>query len=304
MIDPTKFNLLKRQNPSALLGLALDGSRLDGVVLRRTNGSLQLQQSFSATLSLDPLTNEPELVGREIRNHLDAAGVRERRCVVGLPLKWALTAHTKLPDLPEADVASFLQIEAERCFPCDVATLLLATSRCQAPSGERHATLVGIPRNHVALLERALRAAQLKPVSFSLGLTALQPAEAEAPNGVMALAIGESHVGLQVTCGGGVAALRALEGALEIEVGQRLLHADLVAREVRITLGQLPAELRDAVRRVRIFGPCDLAQQLSDEIELRLDAMDLKVELVSSYAAREFGPTQPCRLPSAWPLQG
>ncbi|MBI3849751.1 MAG: hypothetical protein HY298_05605 [Verrucomicrobia bacterium] len=289
MIDLTKFNLLKRPNPSGLLGLGLDGSRLDGVVLRRTNGSLQLQQSFSTTLSLDPLTNEPELVGREIRNHLDAAEVRERHCIVGLPLKWALTAHTKLPELPEADIASFLQIEAERGFPCDVATLLLATSHCQSASGERHATLVGIPRNHVALLERVLRAAQLKPVSFSLGLTALQPAEVEASNGILALVIGESHVGLQVTCGGGVAALRALEGALEIEGGQRRLYADLVAREARITLGQLPAEMRDTVRRVRIFGPRDLAQQLADEIELRLEAMDLEVAVVSSYAAREFG---------------
>src|SRR5204863_298637 len=82
------------------LGLPLDGSRLDGVVLRRTNGSMQLLQSFSVALSLDPLTAAPELVGREIRNHLDAAGVRERQCVVCVPLKWALTAHTEMPDLP------------------------------------------------------------------------------------------------------------------------------------------------------------------------------------------------------------
>jgi hypothetical protein len=38
-------------------------------------------------------------------------------------------------------------------------------------------------------------------------------------------------VGLQITCGGGVAALRALEGAIENEGGRRTLHADLVARE-------------------------------------------------------------------------
>lgn len=289
MIDLLKLSRRKRQRLSGLLGLALDGSRLEGVVLRRTNGSVQVQHSFSVALSLDPLTNDPELVGREIRNHLDAAGVRERRCVVSVPLKWALTLHTKLPELPEADLASFLQIEAERGFPCDVATLLLASSRCQSPAGERHATLVGIPRNHIALLEQALRAAQLRPVSFTLGLTTLQPAGAEASNGVLALNIGESHVGLQITCGGGVAALRALEGALETESGLRRLHADVVAREARITLGQLPAELREAVRRVRIFGPRDLAQELADEIELRLEAMDLKVELVSAYAAGEFG---------------
>src|SRR5215470_2083736 len=122
-IDFANLGLLKRRRRStSVLGITLDGSRLDGILLRRTNGSVQVQQTFSVTLSLDPLTNDPELVGREIRNHLAAAGVRERHCVVGLPLKWALTTHTRIPELPEADVASFLQIEAERGFPCDVST--------------------------------------------------------------------------------------------------------------------------------------------------------------------------------------
>ena len=119
-----------------------------------------------------------------------------------------------------------------------------------------------------------------------------QPPGADASNGVMALAIGESHVALQVTAGGGVAALRALralQGALEAEGSQRVLHADLVAREGRITLGQLPAELRGTMRRIRVFGPRDLAQQLVDEMELRLDATGLKIESVARYAASEFG---------------
>ena len=289
MIKLLNLTALKRQRLSGLLGLDLDGSRLDGVVLRRANGSLRVQQSFSVPLSLDPLTADAELVGREIRNHLEAAGVRERHCVLGLPLKWALVAQVELPDLPEADVASFLQIEAERGFASDVATLLVATSRCRSPAGKQHALLVGLPRNQSSRIEQALRAAKLKPLSFSLGLAALQPAEAEASNGVLALAIGESHVGLQITCGGGVATLRTLEGVLEMEGGRRLLHPDIVAREARITLGQLPAEMRDTVRHIRIFGPRDLSQQLADELELRLEPMGLKVELVTRYAANELG---------------
>src|SRR5262249_315312 len=158
---------LRRQRLSSVLGLALDGSRLDGVVLRRTNGALQAQETFSVSLSLDPLTADSELVGREIRNHLDAAGVRERNCVVTVPLKWALITDFEVADLPEGDLASFLQIEAERGFPCDLETLHYASSISQAPSGKRHALLVGIPRNHLVLLEAALRAAKLKPISFS-----------------------------------------------------------------------------------------------------------------------------------------
>jgi len=44
-----------KQNASTVLGLALDGSRLEGALLRRTNGSATLQKSFAASLTLDPL---------------------------------------------------------------------------------------------------------------------------------------------------------------------------------------------------------------------------------------------------------
>src|SRR5476649_1664403 len=123
MSNILKINFRKRKRLNSLLGLALDGSKLEGVVLRRTGGSLQLLQSFSATLTLDPLTSAPELVAREIRNHLDAAGVRERNCIVGLPLKWALTGQTELPQLPDEDAASLLQLEAEKSFHSDLSTL-------------------------------------------------------------------------------------------------------------------------------------------------------------------------------------
>jgi hypothetical protein len=288
MIDLSKLKRSKRTHLTSVLALTLDGSRLDGVVLRRTNGSCQVLKSFSVTLSLDPLTNDPELVGRELRNHLDAAQVRERQCVVGLPSKWALTTHVEVPAIPAADVPGFLQLEAERGFPCDVQTLQLGTSCCQTPSKKQQALLVGIPKNHLTALDQALRAAKLKPVSFALGITALQPI-ATAPSGVLALAIGERQVSLQVTCGGGIAALRALEGAIDTEAGGRVLRADLVARETRITLGQLPAELRESIRTLRVFGPRDLAQQLVDELDLRLEAAGLKADAVARYAPNELG---------------
>jgi hypothetical protein len=317
MNNVLKIKFGKRRPLSSVLGLTLDGSRLEGVVLRRTNGSLQLRQAFSVALALDPLTAAPELVGREIRNHLDTAGVRERQCVVGVPLKWALTAHTELPPLPEADAVSLLQLEAERGFPSDVATLRLAYSRCALSGGKQHVTLAGIPNAQLASLEQVLVAAKLKPVSFSLGLTALQNppgvppsvgvsgensvappkgGTADKEDGILALGIGESHVGLQITCGG-VAALRALEGAIEDEAGRRTLHANLVARETRITLGQLPAELREAVKRIRIFGPREMAQQLADELELRFEPMGLSVEIVSAYGPDEFGAQLPSEAP-------
>jgi hypothetical protein len=92
-------------------------------------------------------------------------------------------------------------------------------------------------------------------------------------------------------------ALRALEGVLETQGSARQLHADAVAREVRITLGQLPAHLREGVKRVRIFGPRDLSQQLADEIELRLEALNLQVEVVGAYAPGDLSLKVPADTP-------
>ena len=288
-----KFNFRQRKTLTTLLGLALDGSKLDGVVLKRTNGSLAVLQKFSATLALDPLTAAPELVGREIRNHLDAAGVRERDCVVGVPVKWILTAQTELPPLPEADAKSLLQMEAERGFHSDVATLQISDSRSPLADGKQNVLLAGIPNTHLAALENILAAAKLKPVSFASPISALQFPGDEKSVGVLALAIGERNVSLQISAGGGVVALRSLEGAVEDEAGRRVLHANVVARETRITLGQLPSALRDVVKSIRIFGPRELAQPLADELELRFEPMGIKVELVSAYAPNEFGVTLP-----------
>ncbi len=278
----------KRRPPNSILGLALDGSRLEGVVLRRSNGSMQVQKQFAVTLALNPLTGDPDLVGREIRNQLEQAGVRERRCAVCVPLNWALTQHTKIPDLPEADVAAFLEIEAERGFHYGPDALSLSISRYRSAAGAQHATLVAVPRNYVEQLEKALRAAQLRPVSFTLGVPALQGPEKDTLRAVLALAIGESNVDLQVTCDGGVVALRALEGIVETEGAQKRLDAELLAREIRITLGQLPAEYRDVVRRARLFGRGEFLQRFADDITPRLQAMGIQVEPAKSYAADEF----------------
>jgi Tfp pilus assembly protein PilN len=293
MSNILKIKLAKRKRLNSLLGLTLDGSRLEGVVLRHANGSLQLLQSFSATLTLDPLTAAPELVAREIRNQLDAAGVRVRDCIVGVPLKWALTAQTELPQMDEADATNLLQMEAEKSFHSDLATLRLADSSCALAGGKQHVTLVGISGNQLATLEQVLTAAKLKIASFTLGLPALQSPGADNSSGVLALALGESHVGLQITAGGGIAALRALEGAVENEGARRSLNAALVAREARVTLGQLPEELRAQIKRIRIFGPRELAQPLADEMETRFAPLGLRVDVVSAYTPNEFGAQLP-----------
>jgi len=291
MIDLKQVDkMFQRQPGSSLLGLALDGSHVEGVLVRRTNGSVEVKKTFTATLALDPLTAEVELAARELRNQLDAQQIRERWCAVSLPLNWALTVTVKLPEIPETDVADFLQIEAERGFHYSPAELMLAHSRYSTPDGSKFATLVAIPREHVLRLEAVLHAAQLRPVTFSLGLTALQSAkETTTTAGSLALLPGELGVGMQINCGGGVAVLRLIDGVYEQVGATRELQMEQLRREIRITLGQLPAEVRDQIQTVRVFGRSETALELAEEAASVADSWGYKLEHVRDHAAQEFG---------------
>jgi len=295
------FLKLLKSRGSSLMGLTLEGRRLEGVVLRRAKDGLEIERSFEISLSLDPLTNDPKLVGQEIRNRLDGAGVRTSRCAVGVPLNWAITLQTKLPEIPEEDVISFLGIQAEKGFPYGIEDLLISTSRYHIPKAGQYAMQVAIPKNYLARLEEVLVAARLNPLHFSLVVAALQPPRNEGSEGILALVAGETNVDLQVTCGGGVVALRALQGAIEIDGARRQIDADLLNREIRLTLGQLPGELSRTITKIRVFGRLEWRQPLADAIAACAKRLGLQVEARSVLQADGVGlqvPAQQNALPA------
>lgn len=290
--------LFPRRTANSILGLSLERGRLEAVVLRRTNGSVELQHSLSAALSLPTLAGDPTLVGREIRQQLDQAGIRERRCVVCLPSTWVLSLQVRLPELPEADLQDLLQVEAERGFPVSPDALILAESRFRSPAGEPFATLLAIPRDTIARLEAVLTAAQLRPVSFCPSTTALPaPTEPGAP-AELAFAGGGEALALRVWAGGGLVLLRTLEGIVEHDGAETQFQPEALLRELRITLGQLPDALRNAIRQVRVFGQDDLTEELFETLQPQLEGWGMTSERALAWKPADA----PLKLPADAPV--
>ena len=107
-------------------------------------------------------------------------------------------------------------------------------------------------------------------------------------DGTLTLGLSSNSVDLQVTAGGGIVALRSLDGAVETEGAQRRLDAELVAREIRITLGQLPGTFGAEVKNVKVFGRGDLARQFMNDISSRAESLGVKFELMERASAAEF----------------
>lgn len=277
------------KRPQTLLGLSFDGLRVEAVVAHRSNGSAELVRSGDGTFTSDPRTADPEVIGRELRGLLDAAGIRERRCAVALQEDLALTLQTVVPELSEDDLQSLLQLEAENGFPYPADSLASVTSRFQVAGGPAYATQLAVQVDTIARLEAILRAARLLPVSFTFGITALQIPSGTEAGGVIALWIGERKVSLLISSGAGVVALRTLEPGLSTDEESIRSATDHLVRELRVTLGQLPDVVRDSLKTLRIFGKLPEADLLASGLALRAEGLGLTLERVSQFAPSELG---------------
>jgi len=290
---------LQKRPGSTVLGIGFERDQIEIVELRRTNGSSEIRRSIMVALDSDPLSTGAETVGRTLRAQLEEAGIRETRCAVALPAYAALSLTVAIPDLPDADRQSFLEIEAERGFPQNPENLVCQTSIAEPCHGLRHATVIAFERSAIQRIEAILRVARLKPLWFALGLASLQPPLSKETDTVLALLPAGNQLGVQITCGQGIAALRVLEDAFIPTAGSQKLHPDLdlIHRELRITLGQLPAEIRDTVQRVRVFGASAMARSFAEIIQPRLLALGLAVELEPALKSEGI----PFRLPTHAP---
>jgi hypothetical protein len=249
----------------SVVGLTLIDGQLRACHVTRAKGGLEVVKTASAALTLDVLHPEAELVGREIKNHLDAAGIRERHVVVGLPPRWVMTQHTKLPDLSPEDANSYLQLEAEKGFPVDPAELQIARSFQRTPAGTQ-VTQLAVRSEQVAHLSAVLRAAGLKPVSYALGLAELPGAIPPAGKGRITVAADAAGVRLLLAAGGGVVAFRTCEATIQSENGEKLMHGASVGRELRITFEQMPVELRSEITELHLTGDTGLVRQLAESL--------------------------------------
>ncbi len=264
----------KKKKYKSILGIGLDDGLIYAILMRRNDSGARVEKSIRKKLALDPLTHESELVGREILNLLEEAGIRENRCVVCVPLKWVLTQQIELPQLSDEDRKNYIQLQAERGFPFSPDDLSLSMSCFQIPNGRQNATLAAIPTHQLRHLTNALKAAKLRPISITVGITALQDGRSD---GKVVLQVCESGTDLCVMAGGGIVAIRRLQSGIRGELYENNFDVDSVIREVRITLGQLNSDLRNTIHDLHVLAPNDWKREICDGLRPAIERMGLSL---------------------------
>ena len=127
----------------------------------------------------------------------------------------------------------------------------------------------------------------------AVAVAEIQPPDQSESTDTLTLLVAPDHVALQVSAGGGIAALRTLEGAVGEDGVRQLPPPEVVGREIRITLGQLPEGLRRTLGRARIFGPPDLAASFAAGLQDRIASAGLRLETGSTYPTGRPAPGVP-----------
>lgn len=247
---------INQSRPAALLGLAVRERELAVLQLHRAGEHCRVEASFTLPLTAAQIEEAPDDAGRQLAGALREKGLGGKRCVVRLPLTWAMAAPVDLPDLAGEDLQAFLELRAEREFGFLPGEAALAHRRwVNGTAIKPRATLLAVAQRRLNAINRMLEAAGRRPLSISIG-----PGPGlEAPTAPTRVALnicpGSRGLDLVITAGPELLGFRHLDGDGVSTNGGSSVEAAELLREIRLTLGQLSPEVRDAIQVIRFHGP-------------------------------------------------
>ena len=281
-MNPTVENLKvklgevrQRLQKKAVLAVTIESCRIVVDFLQDHGKGARVEHSLLLPLGASAVAEAPDNAGKELLAQLELANIRERKAVVCVPASWALTTTAEVPGVSDEDLRGYMELRAEKEFPIPVTDLRLASCSYRLPDGKQRATLAAIPAKKMAAVEKMLEVAGCKIMSVSLGLDECVGC-VDQPTALHFVANG-NHVDVVIAAGGGIAAVRSLPAP----AGENAETFDAVgfSREVRITLGQLPGEMREEVKEASFRGTPATAETLCLEVRQHLRRLGIDSRL-------------------------
>lgn len=261
-----------------LLVLAVEEHDVALAEIRRRNGhGAAVRHCLSLPLPASRIEKEPEEAGRLLAEALQTHGFTTRRCLVRTPVSWVLTTPIELPaSLPSEELAGFLELQAEQQLALPPGRARIAGEFVTLPDGRRRGLLAALPQTRSDALHRFLQAAELKPVSLTVDANTPVTTEEEGlEEGVLRIAPAGRGLDLVLTLGPHRLAFRHIAPPGDPKDFAAIEAADLV-REIRLTLGRWPAELRSLCRRIAFHGAEGFVDELYTAAKPLLEAAGWK----------------------------
>jgi len=260
----------------SILGLGFEGETFSATEIEFSDQQFTVKHSLFKTLSQDLLTGNPELVGTEIRKHLEEAEIRERHCVVCIPLSWVYILHIRPPsDLTEEDRESYIRLRAEREFPYPTEDLFLSTIHSRKVQEGELTIVAAVPVQHIIILQKVLKAAGLRARSLTLGISSLLSMDNALE--ALTLAVHEKGIDMGIVGRAGPALIRFLPDVINAGTEGDAIDGEMLVREIKITLARLPKDVKEGIQFIRILGN-GVSGEILSELEEELSPLGMQIK--------------------------
>ena len=159
--------------PKQIITLYIDDSSLKLLVAQGKEVKKWVGLSLKPGLVSDGVITDPTRLATELKNLLNAQGVKQRKVVAGLSGLHCLYRVITLPDLPGSVLAEAVNREAERLLPVALDELYISWQIIHRFNKETRVFLAAYPRNATNALIETLRQAGIDHYLIDLTTLAL-----------------------------------------------------------------------------------------------------------------------------------
>jgi hypothetical protein len=265
-----------KKRPTSVVSIEWGYGFLSLEWVRKNGRQPHAQAKATVTLPADYLQQTPASLGAMVRQALESNGIREKQCLVTLPIGALFSARTEVPPLEEEDLQSFFDTQAEREFPFPLEGLRVSRAAFSGADGKSHVLMMALASQRLAVMSDILEQAGLVPLSWSLAQAGETFLRSLGEEHALCLMQTPSGFDLLAISGGSLVLARSLSESDQ---------AHQLAREIKISLGELCPNMQRSIRT------CLLSPGASAHPAIQQAMAQLSERL--GMACREVSPQQP-----------
>ncbi|MDB4665117.1 hypothetical protein OAE97_02100 [Verrucomicrobia bacterium] len=268
----------RQGKPASVVSLDWQHDTLQFESVRKAGQGCRSVTQGSMVLPENVFEEDAETLGAALRTKLDAAGIKEKGAICSLPIAWLFGVRTEVPQLSGEDLEFFFQTQAERAFPLPLDELCISRSQFTSSEGKQHAFIMAIAVHRLDHLSRVMQAAGLQPLSWSLNSASPSFLQSLPEKNALCICSKPHGFDLIVVLGQRLALARSLSET--DSSGQ-------IAREVKISLGELDADIQASVDAFYHCAEWDVDEGAIPEITKTFDGLAKRLDLEYKSVSRK-----------------
>jgi hypothetical protein len=155
-----------RLGSSSILGLAISDREISCAQVHLGSGRRSVQHVAQFALPAGASFDQPEALGKQLREFLRQHHITANRAVVGVPAKWLIAQEKDVPPAEESAAIAMLRLQAERLAIAESTQMVFDIAGKPDESKATRVLMLGMLQQQVERIQKLCAAAEIEPAAI------------------------------------------------------------------------------------------------------------------------------------------